>query len=505
MVLWPPKSPTTIFAPSNLRITGWTAVFKQDYSEVFKVPLQNRNQLLYIFVITFIFTLIATFVLSRQIIRPLSKLKDAMAAMISQKSFATGVQIKTRDEIEDLGNSFNYMATNLQEAFQKLEYDRQLLESERNKLQLAVSNIDDAIAVVDMNRKIVFANKIFLDITGWGETEVLGKPISDIVSIFEKNNSISEAKYCPVADGVHVGIVYRGNELRLSGKNDKESYVNISVGHVTDGAKVNIGAVIAFHDVTKDKELEEMKLDFVSMAAHELRTPLTSVRGYLSVLLDELRRKITPEQYSFLDKAFISSTQLAALVENLLSVARIEKQALQIQAQPTPWEPIVEETYSNFLPQAKERKVKLTYTKPTKKLPLVLVDKFRIGEVISNLVGNALNYTASGGSVDISLEVTADEVITHVKDTGQGIPQAAIPKLFTKFFRVSGVLEQGSKGTGLGLYISKAIIDMHKGKIWVDSVVGKGSNFSFTVPRAVDKKVKAVTPGKAFFLKRKKV
>jgi signal transduction histidine kinase len=115
-----------------------------------------------------------------------------------------------------------------------------------------------------------------------------------------------------------------------------------------------------------------------------------------------------------------------------------------------------------------------------------MVDAIMIGEVISNLLDNAVRYTHSGGSVLVFLEVTDKFVITHIKDDGQGIPQESVQHLFNKFYRVSGVLEQGSKGTGLGLYISKEIVKLHGGDIWVESELGKGSVFSFSVPRVTN-------------------
>ena len=114
--------------------------------------------------------------------------------------------------------------------------------------------------------------------------------------------------------------------------------------------------------------------------------------------------------------------------------------------------------------------------------PQVLADQFRINQVFTNLVSNAINYTQPGGQIDISLEQLPNSIAVHVKDNGQGIPLAAIPHLFTKFYRVGGPLEQGSKGTGLGLFIAKSIIERHNGKIWVESEEGKGSTFSFTLP-----------------------
>jgi len=153
------------------------------------------------------------------------------------------------------------------------------------------------------------------------------------------------------------------------------------------------------------------------------------------------------------------------------------------------------ESVGNFLPLASEKGVRLTLKCP-EGLPKVLVDKFRISEVLSNLIGNAIAYTKPRGEIEVASELAGGEVVTHVKDTGQGIPEAALPKLFTKFFRVSGILEQGSKGTGLGLYIAKAIVGMHQGKIWVASKMGVGSTFSFTVP-TVESEIKRSLPEKA--------
>jgi two-component system phosphate regulon sensor histidine kinase PhoR len=199
--------------------------------------------------------------------------------------------------------------------------------------------------------------------------------------------------------------------------------------------------------------------------------------------LEEAGKKLPREEKDFVDKAFIASSQLASLVENLLSVSRIERGAMKLQIEVADWSSIVKDSVNNFEPLAKEKKIKLTCELP-KNLPKVAVDQFRISEVLSNLIANALAYTKAGGSVVVMVETKEKELITHVKDTGQGIPESALPRLFTKFFRVSGVLEQGSKGTGLGLYISKAIVDMHKGRIWVESREGVGSTFSFAVPVA---------------------
>ncbi len=249
-----------------------------------------------------------------------------------------------------------------------------------------------------------------------------------------------------------------------------------------EGVSVNLGCIITLHDVAREKQLEEMKLDFVSMAAHELRTPLTSIKGYLSVIMDESSHKLSTEENTFLNRISISVEQLMGLIENLLNVSRIERGVFTISLGPVDWVDTVREAMTAFLPRAKEKQIDLTFTEPKEQIKQIKADKLRITEVISNLISNAITYTDQNGRINIWMEARENEVITHVQDTGEGIPESAIPNLFTKFYRVSGKLGQGSKGTGLGLYISKSIVEMHHGKIWVVSEYGKGSTFSFALP-----------------------
>ncbi len=404
----------------------------------------------------------------------------------------------------DSGNTpvgFVMIASDMRE-MKKLVYN---LVAERNKLSVTLSGITEAVFVVDKDGVISFFNEAAENIFGTKAAMLIGKKADQVLKIFDQEGPVLVEYFFPKEKLSKDMVTYSRNGVRIELPDGKSRFANLIAANIVEGEGINLGAIVTIHDVSKEKELEEMKLDFVSMAAHELRTPLTSIRGYLSVLQEELKTKLNEDQLSFLEKAFISSTQLAALVENLLSVSRIERGSLQIQTQVTDWEEILSESFANFEPQAHERQVKFTLIKPTKPLPYVLVDKFRISEVASNLIGNALNYTPSGGSVEVSTEVLDDQVVTHVKDTGPGIPEQALPKLFTKFFRVSGVLEQGSKGTGLGLYISKSIVDMHKGRIWVESQIGKGSVFSFSVPISKDQTLPQTVlaqKGKRMFLRK---
>jgi two-component system, OmpR family, phosphate regulon sensor histidine kinase PhoR len=160
----------------------------------------------------------------------------------------------------------------------------------------------------------------------------------------------------------------------------------------------------------------------------------------------------------------------------------MEKGAFTINKKQTDLVTLVKEHVIDIQNRAKEKSIALQFIEPRFKLPDMYIDPLSISEVVINLVSNAVTYTPPSGKVTVTLEKHEQDVIIHVQDTGEGIPQSAIPHLFTKFFRVSGTLEQGSKGNGLGLYISKAIVEMHHGKIWVKSELGKGSTFSFSLP-----------------------
>jgi two-component system phosphate regulon sensor histidine kinase PhoR len=361
------------------------------------------------------------------------------------------------------------------------------ITAERNKLTTTIESIADGVLALDFDGNVIMINPAALRMLGISEKDVINRNLDSVVKVVEGDKQIHFKDFILKKRIPKDTVTAQRENLKLTTSFGKQLYVNLTSSAIKEGSEAGLGAIITLNDVSREKELEEMKLDFVSMAAHELRTPLTAIRGYLSVLQEEIKSDLSKEQKSFLDKAFISSSQLAALVENLLSVSRIERGAMKLEAESQDWKSILREIITNYTPLAKEKGISLKLDCP-EGLPLVMVDKFRISEVLSNLIGNALNYTNSGGVVELSSEFDTKkhQVITRVKDSGQGIPESALPHLFTKFFRVSGVLEQGSKGTGLGLYISKAIVNMHGGDIWVESELSKGSKFSFSVPIAAE-------------------
>ncbi len=471
----------TLVSFALVKPTGWGAITEIHTSDTLLTTNQVTLFIVFLFLIFLVFVVILSLWLSSTIVGPIEVLQEG-TNILGSGNLKYRLDIKTGDEIEKMSNSFNQMATNLQDAFDKLEKDAGIIAAERNKLMVLVSAITDAVVAVDTNRGIIIFNKAAEKITGSGAGEMIGRKIDNVLRIYDADQELTPEQYCPIKENSFEGVVFQKENLKIK-TNDKEIYANITSEKIKEGASVNLGCILTIHDVSEEKQLEEMKLDFVSMAVHELRTPLTSVIGYLSVFIGENKHKLTEEQNKFLNRIKISTERLITLVENLLSASKIEKGAFTLTTEKTDWVELAKKHVVELADQAKDKNIGLTFHDPGQKL-YAIVDNLRIGEVITNLLANAIAYTNPGGQIDVWFEADDKQITTHVKDTGGGIPPDALPHLFTKFFRVTNSLRHKSKGTGLGLFITKNIVEMHNGKIWVKSQPGEGSVFSFSLPRA---------------------
>lgn len=405
-------------------------------------------------------------------LRPLNLLIKS-TQVLSDGNLNHRIDLRSGDEFEDVGASFNSMTEKLAASFHQMETNEAVAISEKNKLNEILSSIIDGIIALDFNKNVVLFNKSAQELTGYSETEVYGKPIDQLIHLFSEQNEVLSKTYCQGSFN---------QSAKLVGKMGRQTKVNLITTQVNGTVQTNLNCILILHDLSREEELEQMKLDFVSMASHELKTPLTSIVGYLSVVLNENKEKLPKEDLQLLDKAFTAAQQLQVLIQNLLNVNKIEREQLSVSPEPIDYLAVVSKAVEDLRGQANQKSIVLNFPPPTEPLPKVLADRVRISEVITNLVANAINYTNPGGKVEIGIKVSPVEVTTTVSDTGIGIPKEAIPHLFNKFFRVSYAEQKVSKGTGLGLYITKSIIEKLHGKIWVESEAGKGSKFSFTLP-----------------------
>jgi signal transduction histidine kinase len=232
------------------------------------------------------------------------------------------------------------------------------------------------------------------------------------------------------------------------------------------------------------KELDKLKDEFLSIASHELRTPMTAIRSYLWLALSKNKGEMSDKQKFYIERSYSSTERLIKLVNDLLSVSRIEGGRIDLVFENIDLDKVIEDTIIEILPRANELGISINVD-PHDRPPLVSADQDKIKEVLINLMGNSLKFTPKGGAITIILEKKDDTMIVHVKDNGQGIAPENISKLFQKFNLIKDSYTVNNnifQGTGLGLYICKSVINLHGGEIWVESEgKGKGSVFSFTL------------------------
>ena len=241
------------------------------------------------------------------------------------------------------------------------------------------------------------------------------------------------------------------------------------------------GAVLVFHEITELRRLENVRRDFVANVSHEIRTPLTSIKGYAETLLDgAIKDKKNAED--FLGIISSDSNRLVQLVDDLLDLTRIESGKLNLKMSPYSLEAIVDRVFVGLKEQSQKSRITLRKEVPPG-LPDVNVDEASIAQVLLNLISNGIKYNRDGGSVVVSALKDGDFVRVNVSDTGIGIPEQDISRIFERFYRVDKARSREMGGTGLGLAIAKHIVQSHNGDVFVESELEKGSTFSFTLPK----------------------
>jgi signal transduction histidine kinase len=237
------------------------------------------------------------------------------------------------------------------------------------------------------------------------------------------------------------------------------------------------------HDVTREKAIERMKTEFVSISAHQLRTPLSAIKWTLKMFLDGDLGELTKEQREFLEKTYKSNERMINLINDLLNVTRIEEGRYLYRPVLADIVPICQSVIDSYREEIEKKNLKFEFKKP-KELPKVRVDIEKISLAIQNLLENAIRYNREGGEIEIVLKEKEKEIEFSIRDTGIGIPKDQQNRVFTKFFRAPNAMRMETEGSGLGLFITKNIIEAHGGKIWFKSEEGKGTTFYFTLPAA---------------------
>jgi len=348
--------------------------------------------------------------------------------------------------------------------------DRQrLAELQARAQETAVFNsMVEGLVLLDSGGRIQIANRQFSRLFGAGEN-LTGKPLIEAARLHE----VAE-----LVNGLNADEPAHGRELRLPGLPDRWLEVNASA--VFDEQQRRQGTVVVFHDLTRLKKLERNREEFVANVSHELRTPLSLIKGYTETLLDGA--KDNPEvSLKFLQTIDRNAERLKLLIEDLLTISELESGRIRLHLQRVALRPLVGKLCEDFKPRADAREVTLVNEVPDL---TAKADSDRVQQVLSNLVDNALKYGGGTGTVTLRGRTTTDgNIELCVADNGPGIPEDARERIFERFYRLDKARSREQGGTGLGLSIVKHIIQSHGGKVWVESEIGKGSRFYFSLPQ----------------------
>lgn len=406
--------------------------------------------------------LVASFFVSIMISRPLYEM-SAIAKRLAGGDFSRKAIVHSNDETGDLAKALNYMADEISSKVKNIS-------SEKAKLEAILSSMFEGIMLTNEKGEILLVNpsvrKLFLI-----DSKPEGRKPLEVI----RSNAVQE-----IVDRVlHENREVITQEVNVSMPEEKKIMIN-GVPIVKDN--IVEGAVFVFHDITELKRLEEVRKDFVANVSHELRTPISSIKGYAETLLDG---KVDNEDTikEFLGIIYQDSNRLANLIDDLLDLSKIESGKMNMEVEPLDILPIVKRCRNVLEKSAKDKALAIKFEVPAD-LPKVLGDHKRLSQVFLNLLDNAIKYTPEGGTITLSASSKENVVQVDVSDTGIGISEKDLPRIFERFYRVDKARSRELGGTGLGLSIVKHIVQAHAGQVWVRSTLGKGSSFSFTIPVA---------------------
>jgi signal transduction histidine kinase len=348
------------------------------------------------------------------------------------------------------------------------------------KHNFIAQNLPLPLVLLDGAETIKFANEAAAQYIGIQASEMIGKNVYMVLDMSFPSEDTFDA-WLKTAKVKNATATMSWERVRLNIR-DNHPYrlFDLAAYYNRDNLDGNATMLVLF-DHTKEYSQDEQAVSFMALSVHELRTPLTLLRGYIEVFQDEIGQKLEdPDLQGFMLKMRAQAEQLTDFVNNILNVARVDDDQLELQLQSEDWAGVLKGAVEMMSLRAKVRQISL-HCRIATDLPPVGVDQISIREVISNLIDNAIKYSGSSKTIDIETYLNKDGLVeTTIRDYGLGISRSIMPNLFTKFYRDHRNRAQIG-GTGLGLYLSKAIIDAHGGNVWVRSKEGEGSTFGFTL------------------------
>jgi two-component system phosphate regulon sensor histidine kinase PhoR len=351
------------------------------------------------------------------------------------------------------------------EAFQRRQ--QQTAIDAKAQQQVLFNSMLEGLLLLDRNRKIYLANRAFKSLFGL-KTELRGKTIMEALRVHELDDLVNQVE----AKGQVLNY-----ELKLPDLSER--WLQVNAAAISNSTGEREGTILVFHDLTRLKQLERTREEFVANVSHELRTPLSLIKGYVETLLDGARNN--PEVAERFLRIIERNTQrLDLLIQDLLTISALESERIKLVLQPVNLHGLVDKVFADLNSRAEDKEVVLENELP---VFLGLVDSNRIDQVLANLVDNAIKYGRVQGKVVVGgKKIDGEKIEIYVRDDGPGIPQESLDRVFERFYRVDKARSRDQGGTGLGLSIVKHIVQAHGGKVWVESELGKGATFYFTLP-----------------------
>ncbi len=408
------------------------------------------------------------------ITKPIILLEDG-AKEFGKGNFYHEIAVKNQDEIGDLAHTFNDMAIEIQKLMYKQDQAGANVIETRNYLDAIIAGSHDPIFVLDSEGKVEFGNDAFFEMSGYQKNEIIGKSYMTLVP--DEYQDFVLERWNEVQKGVEKPYETKGIAKDGTIKNMMVSHTGVEF---SDGKKY----VIITKDVTEIKIIDEMKNNIISNISHELRTPITIMRGFIEVAMGE---KDLKKRNEYLSRAINAIDRQNRMVQDLIETAMGEIKNLDLVFGNVDFKDILETSLKDVEPKAKLSDISIK-TELEKNL-YVKADQQQLTYVLTKLMDNAIKFTENGGKLEVHAKHKDGFVEVCVKDTGIGISKENLNKIFDKFFQVDATTTRKYSGSGVGLTISKNIIEKHGGNIWVESEVGKGTTFFFTIPKASSKQM----------------
>lgn len=360
---------------------------------------------------------------------------------------------------------------------------QRILAEERNLLSSILHSMTCAVLVVDENMKILLSNPVADAIFGWKSEKVMGQILDKVLD--------TESVLSLFKTAARHASEYLSGEVEILNKGSgRDMIARANLAKVRSGITGTNGVVMVLNDITREKDMERVRAEFVSVASHELRTPMAAIREAVSLMVDGVTGPVNEKQHKFLDMTKRNIDRLTGIISDLLDLSKIESGKLTLLREPMSPSQIVNDVFVIFEAAAHEKGISLL-KKVDEGLPAITADHDKMIQVLGNMVSNAIKFTPKDGMITIGLRMAHQKeqsVEFYVQDTGIGIERKNFGKLFHKFQQIDSALSRAVGGTGLGLAITKEIVELHGGRIWLESEPGQGSIFHVTIP---------VTPGQA--------